>query len=247
MSSLSIIHENILIIENNYYGVKSRIQENLSDFPDLYGFDDTNNQVKYKTEGPLIPADNGKMPVLILLSNPHPHSVRQGMILSPNRAGIENPFWSTMRQSGFFTDKGEINAAAMMQNHYESPFRFFMAVLLPFPSDDPADLKQIFGHREYNKMLREGQESIKTLILDYGIRHIVCFSKLPYNAVSSGKSPKSYTTVLQNGDMILSSSWCAKDVKAFLTFPTGWRFIKNFREAKASSLRDIFWLITNDY
>jgi hypothetical protein len=43
---------------------------------DLYEFDDNCYQIKYKTEGPLIPENNSKLPVLILLSNPHPHSVK---------------------------------------------------------------------------------------------------------------------------------------------------------------------------
>jgi len=218
----------------------------LSPWSYMFEYDDALKEIRYKSEGPLIPEENGKEPVLILLSNPHPHSVKQGMILSPNRVGKENPFWETMRFSGYFRQNGSTGAVAMIQNHYESPFRFFMAVLLPFPSEDPGDLIKLFGHFEYSKMLNEGRESIRKLILDHGIQHIVCFSKLPYDAVSNRKSPKSYTTVLRNGDMIVSDCWFSNDVNVYLTFPTGWRFIKNAREIKAESLRRVFGCIVNN-
>jgi hypothetical protein len=38
---------------------------------------------------------------MLLFSNPHPHSVHQGMLLSPNTKGRENPFWETMRNAGW--------------------------------------------------------------------------------------------------------------------------------------------------
>jgi hypothetical protein len=126
MSSLSIIHENTITLEKNYYQVKSSIQEKLREWSDLYVFDDNKHQIIYKTEGPLIPEDNSKIPVLILLSNPHPHSVKQGMFLSPNRMGRGNPFWETLKNTGYFDYNGTIDAAVMIKNAYQSPFRFFM-------------------------------------------------------------------------------------------------------------------------
>ncbi len=236
----SIIHTRTITLDNNYTEVKSKVQEQLSEWSEMFEFDDNLKGLKYRTEGPLIPEDNGKLPVLILLSNPHPHSVWQGMILSPNRSGIENPFWNTMRYAGYFTDNERIDSSMMIQNRYESPFRFFMSVLLPFPSDDPSDLTEIFDYGAYSKMVSEGKESIQKLVLDYGIRHVVCFSKLPYDALSRRKSPKSYTGILKNGEVIMSNARFSESVKMYLTFPTGWRFTKNARELKAESLRRIF-------
>lgn len=240
MNQFSIIHTNILTVENNYQSVKSRIQDKLKEWPEMFEFDDNRKQIHYKTEGPLIPENNGKTPVLILLSNPHPHSVKQGMILSPNRIGRENPFWTTMRNSGFFKHKNPIDAPMMIQNKYQSPFRFFMAVLLPFPTEDPKDLIDIFGNAEYTKMINQGKEEIKNLIEDNGIRHVICFGKTQYDVLSRVSSPKNYTSILKEGKTIQSSSCFSDDVKVFLTFPTGWRFMKNAKEIKAENLRQIF-------
>ena len=209
----------------------------------MFKFDDNLKQIQYKTEGPLMPADNGKTPVLILLSNPHPHSVKQGMILSPNRIGRENPFWETMRNSGFFKHENPINASMMIQNKYQSPFRFFMAVLLPFPTEDPKDLIDIFGSAKYIKMMNQGKEEIKNLIERNNIHHVICFRKTQYDVLSQRPSPKNYTSMLKEGKIIQNNSWFSDGVKVFLTFPTGWRFMKNAKEIKAENLKQIFNIV----
>lgn len=38
---------------------------------------------------------------MFLCSNPHPHSVKQGMFLSPNSKGQESLFWQVLRDSGW--------------------------------------------------------------------------------------------------------------------------------------------------
>ena len=245
MTKLSIIHTKTLTIENNYQLVKSRIQDKLKAWPEMFRFDDTLGQIHYKTEGPLIPEDNGKTPLLILLSNPHPHSVKQGMILSPNRIGRENPFWETMRNSGFFKHENPINASMIIQNKYQSSFRFFMAVLLPFPTKDPKDLIDIFGSAGYIKMMNQGKEEIKNLIEDNGIHHVICFGKTQYDVLSRMPSPKNYISMLKESKIIQSNSWFSDNIKVFLTFPTGWRFIKNAKEIKAENLKLVFVTIGN--
>ncbi|MDP2843651.1 MAG: hypothetical protein Q8O06_08475 [Acetobacterium sp.] len=240
MNSLSIIHENILTIEKDYARVKSNIQEKLNEWSDLYVFDDAHNQIRYKTEGPLIPEDNGKIPISFLLSNPHPHSVKQGMFLSPNRIGRGNPFWDTLRNTGYFNYDGKIGAAGMIQNKYQSPFRLFMAVLLPFPSNFPDDLVDILGKAEYDELLINGINTLKQLLLNNEIYHVVCFGKLQYDAISQVNAPNSYTTFLNQDKIIESRSNFANDINIFLTYPTGWRFLKNARELKVHSLKRIF-------
>jgi hypothetical protein len=90
--------------------------EYLFEWSDLFEFDDHNRSIFYKTEDPLTPKNNSKTPILILLSNPHPHSVKQGMFLSPNRSGRENPFWGTLRESGYFEHTGLVDQDVMTEN-----------------------------------------------------------------------------------------------------------------------------------
>jgi len=245
MTELSIIHTKTLNIENNYPVVKSQVQDKLKAWPEMFRFDDTHSQIHYQTEGPLMPEDNGKKPVLILLSNPHPHSVKQEMILSPNRIGKENAFWETMRNSGFFKHENPIDAPMMIRNQYQSPFRFFMAVLLPFPTEYPDDLIDIFGNAGYIKMMNQGNEEIKSLIERNNIHHVICFGKTQYDVLSQTPSPKNYTSILKESKIIQTSSRLSDDVKVFLTFPTGWRFMENAQKIKAENLRQVFAAIDN--
>jgi len=246
MQTISMIHEETIIPENNYDEIKSIIRDRLKEWSDLYVFDDVHRQIKYKTEGPLIPDHNSKIPVLILLSNPHPHSVKQGMFLSPNRIGKANPFWDTLKETGFFSYNGKINAAAMIKNEYQSPFRFFIAVLFSFPTEDPTHLIDFFGKKEYEKMIERSKEEIKKLIADNKIMNVICFGKTQYDLVKrSHFATNNYISILNDGAIIKDKIWFSNDISVYLTYPTGWRFVKNHKIFKKDNLIKIFNFITN--
>ena len=72
-------------------------------YSNLISFDDVNRRVIFTSER-LIPVKRSKRPlVMLLFSNPHPHSIKQGMFLSPNTRNRENLFWPTMRDAGWFS------------------------------------------------------------------------------------------------------------------------------------------------
>jgi len=247
MNSISIIHEEAITIQRDYDKVKSTIQENLGEWSDLYAFDDVNHKIIYKTEGPLVPEDNSKTPILILLSNPHPHSVKQGMFLSPNRIGRTNPFWDTLRDTGFFNYDGNIDATVMITNEYQSPFRFFMAVLFPFPTEDPKHLIDFFGTQEYKKMIEASKDSIKKLIVDHKIINVICFGKTQYDIIKrSHHASDNYISVLKKGECVQDKIWFSENISVYLTYPTGWRFVGNHRSLKKESLKMILNSIFNN-
>lgn len=242
-----IISEQFLELGSDYLRVKLIIQEKLREWSDLFAFDDSAHKIRYNTEGPLIPEDNSKIPVLILLSNPHPHSVKQGMFLSPNRMGRENPFWETLRSSGYFDYNGTIDATGMIKNKYYSPFKFFMAVLFPFPTEDPTHLIDIFGATEYRKMIVVSKESIKKLIIDQNIANIICFGKTQYDIIINSRNRTDrYISILKEGNIIWDSVWFSEKINAYLTYPTGWRFVKNFSILKSENLKAVFEKIINN-
>jgi len=243
MDSQSIIWDDTLKFEANYSDIKSNIQQKLQDSIDLYKFDDTARQIRYCTEGPLVPNDNGKIPILILLSNPHPHSVRQGMFLSPNRVGKENPFWNTLRGTGYFKHSSQITPALMIENRYESPFRIFIAVLLSFPSNFPHELPKIFGVCEYRKMIIAGKRKIDELLAKHKIKNVICFGKTQYDIIASSASPDQYTNALKQGNVIRGQSSSSNAVSIFLTFPTGWRYDADSHHMKCENLKQIMKII----
>jgi hypothetical protein len=243
MESQSIIYDNILKFEANYPDIKSNIQQKLQDSIDLYKFDDYARQIRYRTESPLVPNDNGKIPILILLSNPHPHSVRQGMFLSPNRVGKENPFWNTLRGTGYFEHSNQITPSLMIENRYECPFRIFIAVLISFPSNFPHELQEIFGVREYRNMIIAGKRKIEELLTKYDIKNVICFGKTQYDVMSSFASPDQYTNTLKRGNVIQGQASFSKAVTIFLTFPTGWRYDTDSQHTKCENLKQIMEII----
>jgi len=243
MDSHSIIYDDTLKFEVNYPDIKSNIRQKLHDSIDLYKFDDDSKQIQYRTEGPLVPNNNGRIPILILLSNPHPHSVRQEMFLSPNRVGKENPFWNTLRGTGYFKHSNQITPSLMIENRYESPFRIFIAVLLSFPSNFPHELPEIFGVGEYRKMIIAGKRKIEELLAKYDIRSVICFGKTQYDIMASFASPDQYTNALKRGNVIQSQASFSNAVSIFLTFPTGWRYDADSQHMKCENLKQIMEII----
>ena len=243
MGGQSIICDDTLKFEANYLDIKSNIQQKLQDAIDLYKFDDTDRQIRYRTEGPLVPNDNGKIPILILLSNPHPHSVRQGMFLSPNRVGKENPFWNTLRGTGYFIHSDQVTPSLMIENRYKSPFRIFIAVLLSFPSNFPHELPEIFGVGEYRKMITAGKRKIDELLAKHEIKNVICFGKTQYDIMASSASPDQYTNALKQGKVIRDQASSSNAVSIFLTFPTGWRYDADSHHMKCENLKRIAGII----
>jgi hypothetical protein len=169
------------------------------------------------------------------------HSVKQGMFLSPNRIGKVNPFWTTLRDTGFFNCNKKLDAAVMITNDYQSPFRFFMAVLFPFPTEDPSHLIDYFGYLEYKKMIEKSKNAIKKLITDHEIMNAICFGKTQYDIIKSKRdSSNNYVSELEKGGIFQDKIWFSDNVNVYLTYPTGWRFVKNYKILKKVSLEKIF-------
>ncbi len=235
-----IIHEESIFAEDSFDEVQLNITEILQDYMDLFRFDDKVKKVFFKTEGPLLPLQNERIPVLILLSNPHPHSVRQGMFLSPDIAGRENPFWRTLRSSDGVDGTVTADSNAMLSNLYRSHFRFFMTVLISFPSKMPEHLPDILGQSILRKMINSGIQNVRNLILNNKIRYVICFGKMQFEAITSTSSMSGYTKDLQSGQVIYKTAFFSDDTTAYLTYPTGWRYGADSHSLKRDSLRRIF-------
>lgn len=93
------------LLGQEYENIKNRAAKIMGKyFEDSYliSFDDVEKQVTFTSER-LVPVNSSKrLPVMLLFSNPHPHSIKQGMFLSPNINNRENLFWPTMRNAGWF-------------------------------------------------------------------------------------------------------------------------------------------------
>lgn len=214
-------------------------------YPDLYQFDDNEKALKFKSEK-LVPFRfSGRPRVMLLFSNPHPHSVHQGMLLSPNTRGRENPFWETMRNAGWLKFKeANLNPSQIAELcfscEYEGPFDFVFYPYYAFPTNFPNELQKIFGKEFFNRVIEpEANTEFKKTILETEVQAVVAFNKDIFNLVSERSIDKPIQ-ILTNGELIESRVRdIEEELRIFLTFPTGWRYHKEIRRLKNDSLDSI--------
>ena len=89
-----------------YEKVKGRaihFLEKYWDSPNIFVFNDAERSVTFTSEKLIPNIFTNRIRVMLLFSNPHPHSIHQGMFLSPNTRGRENLFWPVMKDSGWLS------------------------------------------------------------------------------------------------------------------------------------------------
>jgi len=228
-----------------YTQVKDKTESFLGkylDYPDLYGFNDEMRTLTYKSER-LTPTKYTNRPrVLLLFSNPHPHSVHQGMLLSPNTREKENPFWESMRIAeliGFIEEAEDPLEIANLcfNSEYQGPFDFIFYPYYTFPTNYPNEIKKIFGREYFNKIIEpEAREEFKKTIQDTEVEAVVAFNKDVFNLVSE-KPVGKYIDNLINGELVRSRLKVVENnIPTFLTFPTGWRYHKEIEQLRKKSL-----------
>jgi len=214
-------------------------------YPNLITFNDLERSVTFSTER-LIPTVSTNRPrVMLLFSNPHPHSVHQGMFLSPNTKGRENLFWSVMRDAGWLSiteekynpkQLADICVKAKYQGHFELIFYCYYA----FPTNFPEDIRKIFGKEYFSQFIEpESNDEFRETIQDTFVDAVVTFNKGIFNLVSKDKI-ECYIERLIEGELIRSQViGIDKHIPTFLTFPTGWHYHRQYREFRTASLDTI--------
>jgi hypothetical protein len=211
-------------------------------YPDLITFNDLNRSVTFSTER-LIPAFSSNRPcVMLLFSNPHPHSVHQGMFLAPNTRGRENPFWSVMREAGWLSiSEGNRNpkqlADICIKAEYQGPFELIFYCYYAFPTESPEDIRKIFGNEYFNQRIESEavHEFVKT-IQQTAVEAVVAFNKEVFNLVSKDQVRRCVER-LTEGELVQSQiEGIDRHVPIFLTFPTGWRYHPQYKQLRSGSL-----------
>jgi hypothetical protein len=228
--------------------IKERASQELRrylEYPDLITFNNFNRSVTFTSER-LIPAVSTNRPrVMLLFSNPHPCSIHQGMFLSPNTIGRENLFWPVMEDAGWLPIPKENRhpkqlADICLQAKYEGPFEFIFYCYYAFPTNDPKDLRKIFG-KEYFKQVIELQarDEFRRTIQEASVEAVVTFNGEIFNLVSNAPIELCLER-LKEGDLIQSQiQGIDRYIPVFLTFPTGWRYHKQYRQFRKASLDTI--------
>ncbi len=231
-----------------YQSIKERAVQVLHKYlgyPDLIKFDDFDRSVTFSTERLIPNASTNRPRVMLLFSNPHPYSVHQNMFLSPNTKGRENLFWSVVKDAGWLSiAEGNLNpkqlADICVNAEYRGPFELIFYCYYAFPTDYPEDIRTIFGMKHFSQFIEpEAIDEFWRTIQETSVKAVVTFNKGIFNLISKDQIDR-YVERLMEGELIQSQIKCiTRNVPIFLTFPTGWRYHKQYRQFRTASLNTI--------
>ena len=241
----SINFQRTYLLSEAYESIKERAIQALDkylEYPALMTFNDLDRSVTFSTER-LIPATSTHRPrIMLLFSNPHPHSVHQGMFLSPNTKGRENLFWSAMGDAGWITiTKKSVTQSNLrticLKAKYRGPFELIFYCYYAFPTDFPEDIGRIFGKEYFRQVIEpEAIDEFRKTIQETSVEAVVTFNKGVFNLVSKDRIER-YIECLKEGELIQSQiNVIDRYVPIFLTFPTGWRYHRQYRQFRKVSL-----------
>ena len=198
---------------------------------DYFKKDDNTKTITYKTEL-LCPSElKGRIPILLLFSNPHRKSVIAGMFLSPEKN--VNRFWISMKCAEMFKlpCKSEIRKEdfpepirrIFLNLEYDGPFAFYFYTFFSFPSGKPEDLKEFFGSFYNEHIVPEARDNLLKFLENKNIKHIICFGKQAFQYISNHCEDDlaGYTKIVKDDGFIYSKFICNKDINLYLTCPTG--------------------------
>jgi len=248
----SINFQKTYLLSEAYESIKERAIQVLDKYlgypdpyPDLITFNDLDRSVTFSTERLIPTASTNRPRVMLLFSNPHPHSVHQGMFLSPNTKGRKNLFWSVMGDAGWITITEEnCNpkqlADICLKANYQGPFELIFYCYYAFPTDFPEDIRRIFGRMYFSQFIEpEAIDEFRKTIQETSVEAVVTFNKGIFNLVSKDQIER-YVERLMEGGLIQSQiRGIDRYVPIFLTFPTGWRYRRQYRQFRKASLDTI--------
>jgi hypothetical protein len=238
----------------DYQSIKGRATGVLGhylDEQDLIAFNKPTRTVTFSTERLIPPASTRRPRVMLLFSNPHPHSVQQGMFLSPNTKRRENSFWPIMEDAGWLPIPKENRnpeqlADICLKANYEEPFELLFYCYYAFPTNYPEEIRKVFGGPYFSQYIEpEAKKEFRDTVQDTSMQAVVTFNKDIFNLVSR-KQVERYINDLKEGQLIQSQiNAIDKDIPIFLSFPTGWHYHKDYKQLRKDSLERIQFAIEN--
>jgi hypothetical protein len=160
---------------DDYESIKERATGLLTNYladQGLFDFNNSERTVTFSTERPIPTAATNRPHVMLLFSNPHPHSVEQGMFLSPNTKGQENTFWPVMENAGWLRIPKEKRtpkqlAKICLNAEYDGPFELLFYCYYAFPTNYPEEIKKIFGKSYFKQYIElEARDEFRKTIQD---------------------------------------------------------------------------------
>lgn len=166
------------------------------------------------------------------------------MFLSPNTIGRENLFWPVMEDAGWLPIPAENRTPKQLVDiclkaDYPGPFELIFYCYYSFPTDFPGDISKIFEEYFQQVIEPEAMVEFRKTIQEASVEAVVTFNKGIFNTVSNDQIDRCEER-LKKGELIESQTkGIDRYVPIFLTFPTGWRYDKQYRQFRKASLDTI--------
>ena len=227
-----------------YESIKERavlVLDKFLDYPHLITFN-PDRSVTFSTEKLIPTASTYRPRVMLLFSNPHPHSVHQGMFLAPGIKGGEHPFWPVMEKAGWLPIAKENRnpkqlADICLKAKYRGPFELIFYCYYAFPTVLPKDIRKIFGKEYFRQVIEpEAMDEFRNTVQETSVEAVVTFNKGIFNLVSKDQIKRCLERLIEGGPIQSQIKGIDRTVPIFLTFPTGWHYHKQYKKFRIDSL-----------
>jgi hypothetical protein len=208
----------------------------------VFGLDDTECLVTFQDERLLPVDDRGRPRLLILISNAHPESIKNGMFHTAE-SGIAD-LWTDLQESGLFSGDPDTLASPdslrewCLEVRYEGPFCFGFACYWVFPTFLPKHLRQLFRPEVEPPGFRDTEARFQALMKEWQPQAIISFNGEVFKSIT-GKTSRGYLEELRHGTVEGVYRNGSVTCHVFQTFPAGWRYHSDADLLRRESLRRI--------
>jgi len=208
----------------------------------VYKLTDKDRSVAFQSECLLPRNDRGRPRVLLLFSNAHPESIKNGMFHTAE--GKVAALWNDLCKVGLFSgDRSILENPDRLRGHclsvaYESSFAFGFACYWIFPTFYPKHLRTLFGKGMEPPNFGHSKRRLDRILEQWRPRAIISFNGKVFGELT-GKSTKGYTKRLRRGLFQGDYETSDRDYPIFQTFPSGWRFLHDAPKLRQRSIKGI--------
>ena len=156
-----------------------------------------------------------------------------------------------MKRAGWFSipDEEEYSnqlAEILILAEHGGPFDLIFYCYYAFPTDYPKDIKKIFGRTYFNQHIEiESADEFLAVIRKTEVEAVVSFNKGIFNHLALRPVVR-YINALNNGELIQSHiKSIDRIIPIFLTYPTGWRYHRDYMQLRISNLDKIKSVISS--
>ena len=209
----------------------------------VYELSDLERRLTFQGECLLPSVDRGRARILLLFSNAHPESIKNGMFHTAE-SGVAS-LWTDLMAAGLFS--GELSHLASpgllrercLTVEYHGPFCLGFACYWLFPTFHPNDLKALFGRHMEPRGFLDTNGRFQEILRQWRPAGIVSFNGQVFERVT-GCRATGYTRDLDDGVMVRGECRTADGVvPIFQTYPAAWRYGGDVVRARQRSLQRI--------